>query len=221
MYRWYSSGVPRPRFFRLPERERLELLRLAAEEFAREGFFGASYNRIIEQSALGKSSVYLAFDDKEDLFFTVVRHRLPAFDGTRPEGIAGKARFWPTVAEWLGAFVQHAVRDPLVVPLVATFYELLPTSTRGVALEREIHDFIVRFIVRGRELGVVRTDLASETLAALALGCLMTVDKLAVSHLRSPVAGAGEDLTQWIDLAVDTLRRIASPSEPPKRRRKS
>src|SRR5690606_4205899 len=130
--------VPRPRFFRLPEDKRLALLRVAAEEFAREGFFGASYNRVIEQSPLGKSSAYLAFADKEDLFFTVLRHRPPPLHGPVPETLNDAAGFWPAVCDWIRRFGEHALEDPLVLPLAVSFYALLPNSARGQALEGDV-----------------------------------------------------------------------------------
>jgi AcrR family transcriptional regulator len=208
--------VPRPRFFRLPEDKRLALLRVAAEEFAREGFFGASYNRVIEQGPLGKSSAYLAFDDKEDLFFTVLRHRLPPLQGPVPETLNDAADFWPAVGDWIRRFGEHALEDPLVLPLAASFYALLPSSARGQALEGDVLAFVGRFIERGRSLGVVRRDLSSETLSALAVGGLKTLDKLAIASATSPSADAptAEDLQRWIDLSVDLLRRILSPAPP-------
>lgn len=208
--------MPRPRFLRLPEHERNALLQLAAEEFAREGFFGASYNRIIERSPLGKSSVYLAFDDKEDLFFTVLQQRLPVPNAPLPEALSTQSEFWSAVATWIDRFGQHALEDPMILPLAQSFYALLPNSERARALEGKVLTVVARFVARGQALGAVRRDLSCEQASALALGSLVALDQLAlVDAISASEVPPSQKIRKWEALAVDLLRRILSPASPP------
>ena len=65
--------MPRPRFHRLAAEKQAHILAVATTEFAEHGFDGASYNRIIEKAGLSKGAMYYYFDDKTDLYGTVVQ----------------------------------------------------------------------------------------------------------------------------------------------------
>lgn len=54
------------------ERTRQRVLEVAAGEFARRGFEGANINLIAEQAGLGKGTVYLYAESKEQLFLDVL-----------------------------------------------------------------------------------------------------------------------------------------------------
>ncbi len=64
--------MPRPRFLKLDEDRRNKILDAAKSEFAESGFEQASYNRIIERAGLSKGAMYYYFDDKLDLYLTVL-----------------------------------------------------------------------------------------------------------------------------------------------------
>ena len=61
------------RLDKLDDERKKRLFESAAEEFADKGYDGASLNRILKQSGMGKSSLYYYFDDKADLFTTLIR----------------------------------------------------------------------------------------------------------------------------------------------------
>ena len=63
--------MPRPRFDKLDLQTRSRILETAAEGFADSGF-EVSYNAIIERTGLSKGVMYYYFDDKEDLYLTLV-----------------------------------------------------------------------------------------------------------------------------------------------------
>ena len=64
--------MARPRFSNLDRETRHRILETAAVEFAKRGFEGVSLNQLIDQVGMSKGSFYYYFDDKEDLFTTVV-----------------------------------------------------------------------------------------------------------------------------------------------------
>ena len=66
--------MARPRFAKLDEATRRRFLETAAVEFAAKGFDGTSLNQLIERLGISKGSFYYYFDDKADLFSTVVDH---------------------------------------------------------------------------------------------------------------------------------------------------
>ena len=85
--------MPRPRFLKLDEGRRSSILEAAKREFADAGFDGASYNRIIARAGLSKGAMYYYFDDKLDLYVTVLEavnaemaQALGVSEGWTPEG---------------------------------------------------------------------------------------------------------------------------------------
>ncbi len=56
------------------EATRRRVIREAAAEFARLGFDQANINTIAEQAGIGKGTIYLYFENKRELFITMLRY---------------------------------------------------------------------------------------------------------------------------------------------------
>jgi AcrR family transcriptional regulator len=105
---------------------RAAVLAAAREVFARDGFHGATLDRVAEQAGFTKGAVYSAFDSKADLFLAVyearvaersVRAREP-HDGLE-ESVRAAAEEWREIMreqrDWSAALTEfwvHASRDP-------------------------------------------------------------------------------------------------------------
>jgi AcrR family transcriptional regulator len=64
--------MPLPRFDRLTPSTRTAILAVARTHFARDGRDGASFNQIIVDAGISKTTAYHYFDSKDDLFAAVV-----------------------------------------------------------------------------------------------------------------------------------------------------
>ncbi|GLX94523.1 TetR family transcriptional regulator [Herbidospora sp. NEAU-GS84] len=64
--------MPLPRFDRLPAGSRAAILAVARAHFARDGKDAASFNQIIADARISKTSAYHYFDGKDDLWSAVV-----------------------------------------------------------------------------------------------------------------------------------------------------
>jgi AcrR family transcriptional regulator len=94
--------MPFPRFSKLPLEKRERLMEAAAQEFAAYGFDDASLNRILETVQMSKGAAYYYFEDKVDLFFTVIHYcneRLKLFDLELDPATLTAENFWRTFAE--------------------------------------------------------------------------------------------------------------------------
>src|SRR5689334_2000875 len=95
--------MPRPRFDRLSSERRAALLEAAAQEFAQHGYADASLNHILERAGVSKGAVYYYFDDKEDLFLTVVRYYMAGLNVeeyfTQLPETATAETYWSSLAE--------------------------------------------------------------------------------------------------------------------------
>jgi AcrR family transcriptional regulator len=167
--------MPRPRFEKLDAEKREHILEVAAREFVSHGYRGASLNHIIESLGLSKGSFYYYFDDKADLFSTVVQSAWEALlQGWSLDVTAlDRDTFWRYL-ETLARDVRARLRAR---PWLVSATRLLGTPHASVSrllAEKlaEMRAFQESLVRHGQHLGVVRTDLPD----GLLLGLLSAVD---------------------------------------------
>lgn len=144
----------------------------AAQEFAAYGYDDASMNRILETVQMSKGAAYYYFEDKVDLFFTVIQYcieRLQVFNLELDPAMLTAETFWPTFADLhrqplLNSFEQPwlfaAVRAAEHLSLAALQREPLATFAR------QVRTWMMTIVQRGQELGVIRTDMSEQLIFA-------------------------------------------------------
>jgi AcrR family transcriptional regulator len=165
-----------------PDR-RDRLFRSAAEEFAAEGYDGASVNRIIEKAGIGKSSLYYYFDDKRDLFGQLIQsvfeHFVRDIGGFDYRTLTAET-FWPQIeALFLKGIVfteSHAwyVRVGQLFNRLRT-HEKGGGTTGGLMAMAEA--WVADLLRHGMALGVVRTDLPEALLVQLVMALVEVCDR--------------------------------------------
>ena len=181
--------MARPRFQNLSETRRSELLEYAANEFALNGYDGASLNRIIQNTGLSKGSFYYYFDDKADLFETVAEFAIESVLGdaglrltdVEPEQILAdldRESFWPRLTE-LSVHATRRMHDkPWLVGLGKLFYSPPPAAQGLLEQQREeAHHWLRVLLEHGRKLGAVRDDQPIELLEQMVAGALEGSDR--------------------------------------------
>ncbi|MEZ5364881.1 MAG: TetR/AcrR family transcriptional regulator [Bryobacterales bacterium] len=170
-----------------PERQKA-LFEAAAEELAANGFDGASLNRILERSGMSKSSLYYYFEDKADLFTTMMERtigilfrQIGPFD---PEALTAET-FWSDLERRYGEAVAIVSGNPWFVRFGGIFYGLRDDPKRGAATGRlflAVRRWIGTILARGRTLGVVRSDLPEPLLVDTAMALFESLDRWVVEH---------------------------------------
>jgi AcrR family transcriptional regulator len=203
--------MPRPRFDRLQPERRTALLEAAAQEFGRHGYADASLNQILERAGLSKGVAYYYFDDKEDLFFTVVQYYMDAVDlgyfSTLPETVTAET-FWPSLAEvYRRAFVRS--RE---IPWAFGVWRAAGDLWRHDAATPRLAAFIdqwmqlsVRLFKRGQELGLIRADLPDDLLHSWIRAVDDAHDRWVLAHWDDLDS---EALSAAADRMVDALQRL-------------
>ncbi|MEM9453594.1 MAG: TetR/AcrR family transcriptional regulator [Myxococcota bacterium] len=203
--------MPRPRFDRLDAEKRDVILDAAEAEFAAHGFTRASYNRIIEQAGVSKGAMYYYFDDKADLYLTVVRRTFAGF--LEIIGGLGEIKdaegFWAACDAMVARVGAYFMADPrraeLARGLVRSLAEAPPQVREVLALAQQPTREILQV---GQGVGAVRTDLPVDLITAMLLGLGEAMDTWVATHWDSLPP---KELVMIERKLIGVMRRICVP----------
>lgn len=207
--------MPLERFYRLPDEKRDLLLEVAASELAEKGFEGASLNSILATAGLSKGSYYYYFTDKEDLYAEAVEDAVRRFGKTLTplsldELTAGD--FWQALGAHFRTWSRALDASPHILGLLRSLDGTRRRSPRFAPVLARTAEPFSQAIEKGKALGCIRTDLATETLVHL----ILALDDILIAEQKAPNA---DRLEQHAELALDTHRRLLEPrpgaKEPP------
>ncbi len=204
--------MARARFGRLPPEKQEAILAAAAHEFAERGYEAASLNRIIERAGSSKGSLYYYFDDKADLLRTVVERALAQtlaeIEYPKLEELTAES-YWERLRAAVLATLPQMDEDSWHMRIMRGFYRLSEEAAAREALAEvvEANRALTRaFLERGRELGVIRTDLPTDLLIEIYMGADEAGDRWLLRHWST--LGESEKLALFearMDLVRDML----------------
>ena len=210
--------MPFSRFAKMPREKRERLLTIAAQEVATQGFEGASFNRILEEAQIGKSSAYYYFEDKADLFGTVVSYcldRLQLAPASEALTSLTAETFWPAIAKIHDQPLLHAQQHPWLFGAVRAAERLTPESLQREPLAQLANSLtqymmtgIGTTIKRGQELGLIRTDLPDALLTAWFRAIDGASDEWLLAHLDHLDQ---EAITHISRQTIATIRQALAP----------
>jgi AcrR family transcriptional regulator len=163
--------MPFPRFQKLPLEKRERLMEAAAQEFAAYGYDDASMNRILETVHMSKGAAYYYFEDKLDLFFTVIQYCIERskLDLKLDPATLTAETFWPTFAELHRQPLMRSYEQPWLFAAVRAAEHLPPAALEREPLAtfaRQVRTWMMNLVKRGQELRVIRNDLSEELIFA-------------------------------------------------------
>jgi len=212
----------RRRFDRLDSEKKDQIIEAAAEEFGRHGFDAASINKIIERAGISKGAAYYYFNDKSDLYATVLQTAMKRYE----RSISGETPFGPELLEadtfWdqfvdMGMKGVKFLRDhPWMVRLFRSFFTYSESHQKDPAVEliwKASRKQTEQWLQRGRDLGVMRNDISMELFMDLTFGVGLSLDRWLFEHIED---FSDAELEEAVFMMVDLIRRI---SEPPQERR--
>lgn len=199
------------RFYNLDENIQQRILTAAREEFAAHGFERASLNTIIRNAAISKGSMYYYFEDKADLYLTLMRQiaeqQVGLFDAVFTAQTAGE--YWAAMRTAMAENTQRAMDEPDLMQLGRGGLELLQSGGENNPLTgfmAEQQAFHVRFLEVGQSLGAIRTDLPMPLLLNLFVSVTMTFKTWLLHEFdHSEPFTASDIAARCVDLVQRTL----------------
>ncbi len=205
--------MPRPRFQNLdPARQQL-ILRVAGDEFAAHGYERASLNRILQSASISKGSFYYYFDDKADLFHTVM-HALveEQLGAVKSLGLSFSMlhaeNFWPELKRWMHLAAPLAENNPDLGGLGKLIYEPPPVegfSETVAELFGTVYGWLSQLVELGRQLGAVRTDQPLGLQQQMIIGILQAADRWFVDQWSSL---DDDERARLSDSVFDSVERL-------------
>jgi AcrR family transcriptional regulator len=201
--------MPLPRFEKMPEEKKEQILEAAAKEFAAHGYEGAVISKILERAGISKGAAYYYFEDKADLIATVIRRYWMDFldEPTAQVDDFTAGDFWHK----LHALYLHPFDLIEVQPWMLGFSKAvwnLPADIRHSGPLGEVFsdaiEWVRGFVRRGLDLGVIRDDLPEGMLVNL----IMALDHVHDSWLSDHWEEMGKkDFEAFTLTYVDFMQR--------------
>jgi AcrR family transcriptional regulator len=209
--------VPRPRFESADPALKQRLMDAAIGEFAKDGYEGASLNRILERAEMSKGSFYYYFDDKADLAIGVIESVIDVVYPNVPfPPCDDAASYWRAMADWqheiLRVFLSAREKTEAVSRIGMSMMKDAALRERVQPLVAAKGGEFAKHIVRGQELGAIRKDMSLPLL--LSVGQSL---KEGLSRVMLPAdrAASAKEIEQLTELMLDLLQRIAKPGGTP------
>ncbi len=202
--------MPRPRFEKLDPERQEALLDAAMRELAARGPEGASLNKVLADVGLSKGVAYYYFDDREDLFVTVISRvvdlAVRTIGGVGP--IDSPEAFWGEFRR-LDERVLRFLRDHPTIVALAQRFVASPSVTSAPKVRAKYDAFrlwLTTFLRRGQQVGAIRKDVPLDLLVTLAFGWGEALDRWTIAHWDE-VARTEARLSAHIDVGMDLFRR--------------
>lgn len=211
--------MPHARFRRLPPERQREILDIAAKEIAANGYEGTSLNRILQRAGLSKGAAYYLFDGKDDLVATMFADTWSRLMGREALDIAKLTAetFWPDLIRYSQQLMASARDDPWALSAAKAIWSLpagaRTSGTLGQTFKVMV-DWLLQLLRRGRELGVVRSDLPEGMQLAMVMAMDEAADRWLLEHGDSLdpaelVRLSGVPLEMWERMLTPVEGRLA------------
>ncbi len=149
-------------FKKLPEEKQNKILNSAIAEFAESGFDSANINTIALKAGVSVGSMYKYFDNKEDLFLSVIHYCVMKLRTILYDVIQGEDAFDLRVEKIIKAIQAYSREE---VYLTKLYNEMATESRSNLVwkivsdMENTASELYATYIKEAQDAGVVRKDI--------------------------------------------------------------
>ena len=171
------------------------IIQASAQVLERQGYQGATTNRIAERAGVSVGTLYQYFNNKDEIFNALIEQEAAVFLQAIEENISG-----PEIENRaaIKRFLEAAYASDHLVLSVRQVMRNLPSqaySEQNMAIRREMHSLVVRFLEQRRAIpGLDDLSLAADVFIAQCEG--MTY-----------LGRLSRDTQELVDILTDSLHR--------------
>ena len=190
------------------EREKLahrqEILDAATRVFANKGFFYATLDEIAQEAEFSKGALYLYFNNKEDLLYTIIKEKTSQIDELVNEILDKGKPFKEELRLFLKKLATFAFSDKeffqiFIAQHAAFFRSLSPEKAHEFCTAHKVHDeLVIKRIASAIKQGELR-NLESKAVYGIIHGAS---ENMMFSRWECLTV---EDLHNKIDIFIDIL----------------
>lgn len=183
------------------ELTRRRILQEAAREFARLGFDQANINVIAEQAAIGKGTIYLYFENKRELFLTMLRAIAQTHIAAIRAALALPGSLQARLERLYSAFVHLAAqdRDSFNVYMSALYGVNRSFQTEATRLMRDYVAIIALLLETSQASGEINCpDIEAGALMVLAQTELYVLSAITLGQSEQELARRAPEIARSI-----------------------
>ena len=204
--------MPYKRFDNLKDEKKKRIFEVALEEFAENSFSLASINIISKKAKLSAGSLYYYFEDKQDLFYTLLNHTSQEFLNGIGEidKLFEQYGYWNGIREIIKKRLDYEKNNPKVMQLINRLL-LTDDEIEQKGRNKLMAAFHMIFNY-GYDNGFIRTDLPREYLFEVHFGLVMTTNQFMVRNIASHNQ-SGNKAEEFLEKAMDIIQNAMSRKE--------
>ena len=208
--------MPLNRFLNLPHEDKERVLLIAKKQFSTHGYDAMSLNLLLKELDISKGQFYYWFEDKADLFFTVLKQGMDALqrrlnDHGMPKS---KSEYWEHMRN-SRLISEKLWEEKEFVEIGQMVYQQIPSThplyERLIEFCSPLREHFCEGIQLGQTRGFVRTDLSASDLCDLTDGVSeVFYNKILNSYAKGKPPT--EETLMLHNMLGRTLRLILQPS---------
>ena len=160
----------KPTFDNIPPEKRRRIIETATMEFAKKGYHDASISNIASKSGVSVGSIYKYFDNKQDLFLTIVDHSISRMEklllGLAKEDEDVIIKVEKILREIISASREDGILIKLYNSMTAVNDKKLARQF-AVEMESMTAEIYIEAIKDGQKSGEIRKDIDPRVAAFL------------------------------------------------------
>lgn len=202
---------PYARFEKLEPDRQSAILVAARHEFVAHGYEGASLNRLIGEAGISKGSFYYYFEDKLDLFITLIERVADPVEMIAHSGMMESKtpdEFWAGLDRMIEHGMEVTRAQPDLPRLSQAFAGLSPQTLSGprvVEFMVRMSGYMAELVTHGQVIGAMREDIPIPVLIELWMGLDRVLDRWGLSHMER---GDEEALRHVWQVSAGLFRRM-------------
>ena len=166
----YLKKHHKPTFDNIPPEKRRRIIETATMEFAKKGYHDASISNIASKSGVSVGSIYKYFDNKQDLFLTIVDHSISRMEklllGLAKEDEDVIIKVEKILREIISASREDGILIKLYNSMTAVNDKKLARQF-AVEMESMTAEIYIEAIKEGQKSGEIRKDIDPRVAAFL------------------------------------------------------